>query len=312
MGWESRGGQRRYYTRSRREGGRVVREYLGTGATAEAISQLDTLDRDRRRLNAESDHREQAQWTQAGNGLKDFCRLVSEIAADALMLAGYHRHARGEWRKKRGGTMSKSTDLASDAVRSEKEIRAVSIPEDAAGQLALISRAIHGDKKAEAGAIAALRKHPDLFHINYADAFAATVDLAGGGSPVRQEIIRNELTTLAREAVGPSPSPLEKILAERVAVCQMQLSIWERDYATSMGKGMSISLSEFKQRKIETAHRRLLSSIKALAQVRKLQLPNVQVNIGEKQINQQVNLNCPQSENISSGRQEEAVARRSA
>jgi hypothetical protein len=44
MGWE-RG---RYYTRSRREGGRVVREYVGAGPAAALISQFDAIERVRR------------------------------------------------------------------------------------------------------------------------------------------------------------------------------------------------------------------------------------------------------------------------
>jgi hypothetical protein len=39
------------------------------------------------------------------------------------------------------------------------------------------------------------------------------------------------------------------------------------------------------QKRIDIAHRRYLSAIKAFAQVRHLKLPAAQVNIGEKQIN---------------------------
>lgn len=39
------------------------------------------------------------------------------------------------------------------------------------------------------------------------------------------------------------------------------------------------------EERFDKAHKRYVASIKALAQVRKLQLPNVQVNIAEKQVN---------------------------
>jgi len=42
---------------------------------------------------------------------------------------------------------------------------------------------------------------------------------------------------------------------------------------------------EFQQRRLDRFHRRYLSSIKSLAQIRKMG-PAIQVNIAEKQINQ--------------------------
>jgi hypothetical protein len=47
---------------------------------------------------------------------------------------------------------------------------------------------------------------------------------------------------------------------------------------------MTIPQSDHHQRRIDKAHRRYLSSVKALAQIRKLG-PAVQINIAEKQIN---------------------------
>ena len=68
----------------------------------------------------------------------------------------------------------------------------------------------------------------------------------------------------------------------------------------------SLNQAAFHIKRIDGAHRRYLDSIKALATVRKLQLPNVQVNIGEKQVNV-ANMNgAPASMGEPSGRTLEA------
>ena len=52
MSWEARKGRGRYYTRSRRIGGKVVREYLGGGRIGEILAGFDMLKRDERLTEA--------------------------------------------------------------------------------------------------------------------------------------------------------------------------------------------------------------------------------------------------------------------
>ena len=102
MAWETRNGRGRYYTRSRRVDGRVVREYIGCGPAAKLAAMYDEMKR------AERDAEREA-WCARKQELERIERLLArswegcwEQASHALTDAGFYRHHRGEWRKRRG------------------------------------------------------------------------------------------------------------------------------------------------------------------------------------------------------------------
>jgi NTP pyrophosphatase (non-canonical NTP hydrolase) len=81
----------------------VVREYVGTGPLAELVAELDAEEHCRRQ-------EEQARWKEEREHLdalaaplEELCEVAEVIARAALIASGYHRHNRGEWRKKRHG-----------------------------------------------------------------------------------------------------------------------------------------------------------------------------------------------------------------
>ena len=104
-----------------------------------------------------------------------------------------------------------------------------------------------------------------------------------------QELGRRQMDKLMHELAGPNPSPLERLSAERIAFCGQQLFHYEKMYAERMNKAPNDSLGiqkeEFYQKRVARAQRNYEAAIKTLAQVRRLQLPTVQVNIADKQIN---------------------------
>lgn len=101
MGWEHRQRGGKYYTRSRRINGRVVREYLGSGEVAEACAELDALDR-RERKRKEAAFRADCERLEAiDRTTREFSALVDSLAQGALLAAGYRQHHRGEWRRRR-------------------------------------------------------------------------------------------------------------------------------------------------------------------------------------------------------------------
>jgi hypothetical protein len=101
MGWETRKRGGRYYTRSRRVDGRIVREYVGGGILGDIAAFEDEYER-RRREDEATYHREEREQLQALTApMEELCDAVEIITRAALLASGYHRH-KGEWRKKRG------------------------------------------------------------------------------------------------------------------------------------------------------------------------------------------------------------------
>src|SRR5947207_3921718 len=94
MPWESGPRGRPYYTRTRRENGRVIREYVGVGQEGRQAAEEDEARR--RQVEAERD---------AARALAEDVQKLAEfadlLARAALLAAGYHRPNRGPWRKRR-------------------------------------------------------------------------------------------------------------------------------------------------------------------------------------------------------------------
>ena len=94
MGWEKGG---RYYTRSKKVNGRVIREYVGTGKIAELWSRLDAFDRERRRLDALERRQAKEELATLETDMDHLDQLGDLATRAALLAAGFHQHKRGEW-----------------------------------------------------------------------------------------------------------------------------------------------------------------------------------------------------------------------
>jgi hypothetical protein len=100
MGWKIING-RSYYYRTVREGGQIRSEYVGASGTASLIAQLDAIDREAKEAERHERKLERAQAETEDRELADWCESIETLARAALVAAGYHRHHRGEWRKRR-------------------------------------------------------------------------------------------------------------------------------------------------------------------------------------------------------------------
>jgi hypothetical protein len=152
--------------------------------------------------------------------------------------------------------------------------------------VALTDRAQKGDTTA-LPALRELLKEPAAVDLLGGDlARHAQLTLIGkfsGKNLLFREALTRKLELLRAELAGPNPSALERLLVERVVACWLHLHHLEQVYAQK--ESMALEVGTYYQRSITSAHKRYLSALKTLAQVRKLAVPVLQVNIAKKQVN---------------------------
>src|SRR3712207_1381446 len=109
------------------------------------------------------------------------------------------------------------------------------------------------------------------------------------GDLAAKELIRCQLEAMREQIAGENPSPLERLLAERIVATWLQIQLFEGLYTSGMSKksSMTIAQGSFHQKRLNQTYRRHLSAIRELAQMRKLLkgASITQINIAEKQIN---------------------------
>ncbi len=153
----------------------------------------------------------------------------------------------------------------------------------------LLARAQDGDKTVLPALRKAFESAPDLWDQAgdlALQAECALVKMAVGDSEVHTEALRTKLAQLRDELAGSQATALELLLANRVALCWLMVHYADATYAQRTHEGtLSLELGDYFQRRQDRAHRRYLTALKALAQVRRLLGPTVQVNIAKQQVN---------------------------
>src|SRR5262245_49788220 len=110
------------------------------------------------------------------------------------------------------------------------------------------------------------------------------IQAAAGDSLSFKEALIRKLELLRAELAGPNPSPVERLLVERVVACWLQVQDADVRYAQGQ-RDCTLAQGDYRQRRMDRAHRRYLSALKTLALVRKLAVPVLQLNIAKKQVN---------------------------
>jgi hypothetical protein len=94
-----------------------------------------------------------------------------------------------------------------------------------------------------------------------------------------KEGLRRELSEVVSGFAGSSPTPVELVLAQTAAISWFAFRLYEAQYVSNATseEGITLAESEHLQRMIDRAHRRLVTTLKALATVRRLAVPGVQI-----------------------------------
>jgi hypothetical protein len=102
MAWERRHNGRLYYYRSHRRGRQVVKEYIGCGQTGEEAAKEDADHRAARAMHQQGEQLRRQECSRVNESLLALDVAAGAITEAALLAAGFHRHCRGHWRKRRG------------------------------------------------------------------------------------------------------------------------------------------------------------------------------------------------------------------
>ena len=146
---------------------------------------------------------------------------------------------------------------------------------DRAALRKLLERADSGDESAVPEIRGLLDGMPELVQPFGGDlaqnAERALVRAISGKRICEREAIHKKMSQLCLELGGSNPSPLERLLVERIVLCW--LHAYHADCKCAGAKGITLEHGDYLQRQQDGAQRRFLAAIKCLATVRRLLSP---------------------------------------
>jgi hypothetical protein len=83
-----------------------------------------------------------------------------------------------------------------------------------------------------------------------------------------KEVITRKADSLRADLAGPDPTPLERLLVDRIIACWLQVN--HADAMVAQAGDVSLRQADFARKRQNSAHRRYLTAIGALVTVRRL------------------------------------------
>ena len=116
-------------------------------------------------------------------------------------------------------------------------------------------------------------------------AYNRLVDATVGDQAALRESLQAGKQAMRDDLGYPQSAALERILIDHIILCWLRLYHVEFKYTEAQNGSMSLALASDWERKLSATQRRCLRACETLARIRKLKLPTLQVNIGQKQLN---------------------------
>jgi hypothetical protein len=102
MAWEKRG-KNKYFYRSTRVDGRVVKVYHGAGLVGELAAGVDALRRAERKAEVDLRRQKKSELDAAVALSREFNEECNLLTTATLLVAGFHRPSRHSWRRWKDG-----------------------------------------------------------------------------------------------------------------------------------------------------------------------------------------------------------------
>ena len=144
----------------------------------------------------------------------------------------------------------------------------------------------HGDESLAGWVRGTLKRAPHMLASAgdvAAMAETAWVQRYAGQDIVCREAIILKAAEIRASLLHPGASGLERILADRVVVCWLQVNFYD-NVASKIGSG-TFKDAELSLKRQDSAQRRYLRAARTLAEVQRLIRPSVQVNFAQNQTN---------------------------
>lgn len=245
MAWEQRRAQSYYYAK-RREGGRVVSVYYGSGELAQAVAEITAAQRRSAMLTRTAEQERRTRDDRGRQIVRDVAGELRTVLAAVLVANGYHQHKR-QWRRRMqplgyGEISPMPPALAPpDPEEVKRGLRALREALDIAAQparkgtKAAETQEQLAEKERRTAVRQVLKDYPCIWpHLRYkiSNGRDALMDVVGCHADTTTGMVMAHAMKAIRNDLGYEYAPmLEQLLIEQVVITWLDFDIVQQHYA---------------------------------------------------------------------------------